>query len=140
MFDEKYMQSHDKPVESVEDALFIMTARQFCGGTPCSKCALIMYGEDCSAVKDKANKILGVDGKGNGDKKQQVMYEMIFEKGLQKPEEPEQTCKGTCAECYFSKMHTSGIRWCEKFCNFVHEDVYCYRFSPSDNMEAEGAK
>lgn len=37
-------------------------------------------------------------------------------------------CTGTCKTCSRSETHSSGIRWCKSFGNFVHEDGFCYRY------------
>lgn len=138
MFDEKYTKSHYKKIESAEDALIICIASALCSGTSCVECARRMYGKgDCHIEKRAAEKWLEENGY-DGPKKQQFVYERLFAK--QPIEETPAIRKGTCSECGNSEMHASGIRWCKKFSNFVHEDGYCYRFAPSDKMEKEGAK
>lgn len=153
MFDEKWMKGkEDKPIETIEDAMMVMIAHNFCSGVNCKDCFMHQYNHEnnnCGATRNKALEFIykhfGMEVK-KGDRGlagQEKVYKALFENGCLgklsgKKEEPKRSGNGTCEGCYFSKMHTSGIRWCEKFHNFVHEDGYCYRFRTSDTMEEMG--
>lgn len=44
MFDEKWMNgTEDKPIETIEDALFLLASYRFCGGARCKTCVMHMY-------------------------------------------------------------------------------------------------
>ena len=142
MYDKKYLENEVKPIETVEQAKAILIiAELHCGG--CAKCPVRMYetskGSTCGATKTKARKFLEEHG---------IDHDEVIERARQNPkdvraeyydylvsgskeesvEQRKQKCKGTCAACINSKMHSSGILWCDSFYNFVHEDGFCYRY------------
>lgn len=146
MFDKKYMDSRDKPLESIEDALMVIAAKENCGGVNCSECALTMYGNGCGTYVDKAYKILferfGIRFGKHGLTTQQSVYDQIFRAGKVKevtwviPSGAVRTGKETCETCQHSRMAESGIRFCGHFFNFVHKDGFCYKYKPV-KMEIE---
>lgn len=143
MFDEKYMKSHGKTIDTIEDALMVSGAVARCAGSSCSECAIRMYAKDgdCDIARKKADKFMKENGEEfdfklqvpadfvlkQGIEAQQALYDELF--GHKAPsEEKKAISKGTCAECMNAQMHSSGILWCKSFGNFVHSDGYCYRF------------
>lgn len=133
--------AQSKKVETIEDALFVIGCSDKCGSVCCSECGIRLYARDgdCDSARDSAREFMmeqAFEGYRNeltglrGIDAQSKLYEIIFERGGCKPQvEPEKSCARTCAECLHSRMHSSGILWCDSFHNFVHEDGYCYRFA-----------
>lgn len=150
MFDEKWMKEGGKPIESVADVGLILCA---CDNFGCKKCARNMYRpkgvelggtEACQGVKAEAAKFLG-ELLGRDVKVEQVelVFALAEAMALEKPKQPGLPCKvidtpleERCSTCTRSKMHPSGIRYCESFGNFVHEDGFCYRYEDG-KMEVE---
>ena len=155
MYDEKYFKKGNiKKIETVEQAKAIMFFYSHCGG--CNTCPIRMFeknkGNNCGSVKTEAERFLkdnGVDYDFSKDSVKNVtrghLYNAIESGVYDYTREntfgvaPATSTKGTCSACLHSQMHASGILWCKSFHNFVHGDGYCYRFSPSDNMEEEKA-
>ena len=138
---DEYMESHDKPMETLEDAILYVTARRTCG--TCSRCPVKLYEAGCASDRNirKACDLIR-DGFGwdesddeilKADTANDILYRTLIEGELKLKQE---IAIGTCSACLFSRPHTSGILYCESFGNFVHEDGYCYRFkTPVDNSE-----
>ena len=106
----------------------------------CHECAINMYDHNnnkCIKIRKTAEAFLrkkyGFDFVGLNA--QEFLYNKIFLE--QTTSDAQEQPKGTCSACIHSKMHSSGILWCESFGNFVHEDGFCYRFDDG-NMEKEG--
>lgn len=143
MFDEKYMESHDKPIDSIEDAMMILLTERNCSGVDCDECAIRMYAKsgDCGVVVNKAREFLDI--RENPLEAQEKIYGALLggtKKLRRSPpqksprERPTLVRANTCAGCLHSKMHSSGILFCESFHNFVHEGGFCYRHEHG-NME-----
>lgn len=144
MFDEKYMKEGGKEFESLVEALLVLRC---CSGFSCRECYRNMFrdvgtmrgGEEACGVHHKARDyITKITGKNCDNDRELVIssYELIMNKAP-KVEIKEEGDK-TCANCLHSQMHTSGIRFCHSFGNFVHEDGFCYRWK-SDKIEVETA-
>lgn len=137
MFDE-HVEKHDKKLDTLEDAVMLRIAAAFCNGTNCDECAAMMYGVACRASSQEVFDVLTKNGLYGLDA-QKAFYEAIFHNSLVKKlngahkSEPEHQAISTCAHCANSVMHPSGIRWCNSFCNFVHEDGFCYKFEGVDS-------
>lgn len=150
MFDEKYMKSQDKPLETVEDALAYVFYHLNCSGVACSNCGCAMYGAEdgrCAKLRRKAGEILGVvfntNGKAlvnNGEEGQKAVYEAYcagkFSVLAAAPAKSEET-SGTCEACIHSVKHSSGILFCKSFGNFTHADGHCYRYEPKEGGEQD---
>ena len=138
MFDENWMTGKEnKPIDSVEDALMALSANLHCSGVSCKECAMHMYDKTdgrCGQTRNNATKFLVNEllgdlelGGAKGVERQQIIYEHLFDRfgglAFKKRDEPQDDVPrdGTCATCVRSKMHTSGIYWCESF-------GFCYRF------------
>lgn len=125
IYDKKWLKNHDKPMETVEDALCYVAGRMNCGN--CSECPVHLYHIGCSSpdMRAKAMKILGADIDFSSDEK---MYASINAMEGKVRTSKQSAKKGTCATCLFSQMHPSGIRFCKSWHNFTHDDGFCYRY------------
>ena len=103
IYDTKWLKNHDKPMETVEDAICYVVGRLRCGD--CPSCPVHLYHGGCSEhyeVKAKAIKLLaGVDINLSTDKK---MYKSINAIEGKCRIGHDQT--GTCATCNESFDHS----------------------------------
>lgn len=137
----------DGKVESLEEAIALMVAKFHCAGQDCNTCPMNVdedgeygaYGR-CGSNTRAVRRFLAEHFNQSFDGADPAVPAYDFAMGLKwewrkKEEEPKhkverdvEPCKGTCEACLHSEMHTSGIRFCKQFHNFVHEDGFCYRF------------
>lgn len=130
IYEEKWLKTHDKPMETVEDALCYVAGRMRCG--VCSECPVKLYTAACGwdsnkELNRKVMKLLGADIDFSSDKKVYASINAMEGKvRTSKQSEP----KGTCATCKESFEHSPGVRFCKSWHNFTHETGFCYRYDP----------
>ena len=127
----------DKPIDSLEDAVMILAARQNCDADVCDSCPIHAYDHADNKCAERTVKALAFI---TGSKENVFTYykSKNFRKDLVnasfKKSQELKKMQGTCDTCLSSQMHPSGIRFCDYWHNFTHEDGFCYRYK-SDKIE-----
>lgn len=121
----------DKPIDSLEDAVMILAARQNCNAGGCDSCPIHAYDHtDLKCGERTCEALVFITGS------KENVFTYCESRNLRKnlvnaPFKKRQALKkmqGTCATCLFSQMHPCGIRFCKSWHNFTHEDGFCYRY------------
>ena len=136
IYEKKWLKTHDKPMETVEDAICYVAGRMNCGN--CRECPVHLYQAACTNnesrkyLNNKALKLLtgrDINIDFSSDKNMYASINALEGKVVA----PKQTApKGTCATCKESFEHSVGVRFCKSWHNFTHEDGFCYRYKSEE--------
>lgn len=154
MFDEKYMEIHNKPLDTPEDIAMFLASLNYCTGTHCHECATRMYGNSCVSAarrigvttesRDKIGRatlvklLVGIDLseiKVSSLEAQEEVYKRLFvdkKPQAQEEQKEEPSTVRACSGCAHSQNQCPGILFCDSFHNFVYEDDWCSRFEPAN--------